>query len=77
VAAALDAVTAQQPAGVGQTSWGPTGFAFLPSAEAATRALGAALDATRGAPGIACSIVAASNRGAFIHATDLQRCGGI
>jgi beta-ribofuranosylaminobenzene 5'-phosphate synthase len=75
VAAALDAVAAQQPAGIGQTSWGPTGFAFLPGADAAARALDAALHATRGAPGIACSIVAASNRGALVHAIDLQRCG--
>jgi beta-RFAP synthase len=75
VAAALEAVAAEQPAGIGQTSWGPTGFAFLPSADAAARALDAALHATRGAPGIACSIVAASNRGASIHAADLQRCG--
>jgi beta-ribofuranosylaminobenzene 5'-phosphate synthase len=76
VAAALDAVAAQQTAGIGQTSWGPTGFAFLPSAEAAARALDTALHATRGAPGIACSVVAASNRGAAIHSTDLQRCDG-
>jgi beta-ribofuranosylaminobenzene 5'-phosphate synthase len=75
VAAALEAVAAQQAAGIGQTSWGPTGFAFLPSAQAAAHALDAALHATRGAPGVACSIVAASNRGAAVEAVDLQRCG--
>jgi beta-ribofuranosylaminobenzene 5'-phosphate synthase len=71
VAAALDAVDTP---GVGQTSWGPTGFAFFRSAQEAQRGLHAALDAIRGTPGIVCSVVAAANRGGVIHATDMQRC---
>jgi beta-ribofuranosylaminobenzene 5'-phosphate synthase len=71
VAAALDAVAS---AGVGQTSWGPTGFAFFRHAQDAERALAAAVNATRGTPGIVCSVVAASNRGGAVHARNLQRC---
>ncbi|WP_438392794.1 beta-ribofuranosylaminobenzene 5'-phosphate synthase family protein [Caballeronia sp. DA-9] len=80
VAAALDAVDTP---GIGQTSWGPTGFAFFRSVQDAQQGLSAALDATRGTPGIACSVVAAANRGGAIHATHathttrtlgMQRC---
>jgi beta-ribofuranosylaminobenzene 5'-phosphate synthase len=74
VATALAAVGAQLSAGIGQSSWGPTGFALLRSAHDAERALAAATEATRGMPGIVCSVVAGSNRGAAIHAVDLQRC---
>ncbi|TAL96534.1 MAG: beta-ribofuranosylaminobenzene 5'-phosphate synthase [Paraburkholderia sp.] len=75
VAAALEAVAARQTAGIGQTSWGPTGFAFVRGAEEAARALAVAQEATRGKPGIACSIVAGRNRGATLRAVDLQQCG--
>jgi beta-ribofuranosylaminobenzene 5'-phosphate synthase len=82
VAAALGAATGavavagatQHRAGIGQTSWGPTGFAFLRNAQDAERALAAAMDATRGLPGVVCSVAAGNNRGALIHATGLQRC---
>ncbi|MDN7183309.1 beta-ribofuranosylaminobenzene 5'-phosphate synthase [Caballeronia sp. SEWSISQ10-4 2] len=76
VAAALDAAAAatQHRAGIGQTSWGPTGFAFLRGIQDAERALAAARDATRGTPGIVCSVAAGINRGAAIHAVGLQRC---
>jgi len=47
VAEALAAVAAQGVAGYGQSSWGPTGFALVPS-EAEARALVASLD--RGGP---------------------------
>jgi len=68
VEAAIRAVAAQQPAGIGQTSWGPTGFAVLASAPDAGRALAAARDATRAMPHIECTVVAARNRGATIDA---------
>ena len=71
VEAALRAVATS---GIGQTSWGPTGFAFFRSAQDAERALAEAIDATRDTPGIVCSVVAASNRGGAVHAVNLQRC---
>jgi beta-RFAP synthase len=77
VAAALDSVSTP---GIGQTSWGPTGFAFFRSAQEAQRGLDAALNATRGTPGITCSVVAAANRGGAIHvaaaadAAAIERC---
>ncbi|CAN7656883.1 beta-ribofuranosylaminobenzene 5'-phosphate synthase family protein [Caballeronia sp. LjRoot31] len=76
VAATLDAaaVATEHRAGIGQTSWGPTGFAFVHSAQDAERALAAAMNAARGIPGIVCSVAAANNRGASIHAGGLQRC---
>ncbi|HTH61164.1 MAG TPA: beta-ribofuranosylaminobenzene 5'-phosphate synthase family protein [Paraburkholderia sp.] len=70
---ALRAVAAQQPAGIGQTSWGPTGFAIVASESDAQRALAAARDAARGKPHIDCSVVAARNRGATIDAADARR----
>jgi beta-ribofuranosylaminobenzene 5'-phosphate synthase len=75
VAATLEAVAARQTAGIGQTSWGPTGFAFVRNTEEAARALAAAQDASRGKSGIACSIVTGRNRGASLRAVDLQQCG--
>jgi beta-RFAP synthase len=42
VAAALDLLEAEGALGIGQSSWGPTGFAFAPSAEAADRLLACA-----------------------------------
>ncbi|MFT4506267.1 beta-ribofuranosylaminobenzene 5'-phosphate synthase family protein [Caballeronia sp. 15711] len=76
VAAAINAAKAatQHRAGIGQTSWGPTGFAFVQNAQDAERALAAATDVTRGIAGAMCSVAAGSNRGAFIHAVGLQRC---
>jgi beta-ribofuranosylaminobenzene 5'-phosphate synthase len=76
VAAALGAAEAatQHRAGIGQTSWGPTGFAFVQNAQDAERALAAAMDTTRGIAGVVCSVAAGSNRGASIHAGSLQRC---
>jgi beta-ribofuranosylaminobenzene 5'-phosphate synthase len=71
VAAALSAVNTP---GIGQTSWGPTGFAFFRSAQDAQKGLDAALDATRGTAGIVCSVVAAANRGGAVHAAGMQRC---
>jgi len=69
---AIRAVAAQQPAGIGQTSWGPTGFAVV-AGEDADRALGTAREATRGKPHIECTVVAPRNRGATIDAADTRR----
>ncbi|WP_244816588.1 beta-ribofuranosylaminobenzene 5'-phosphate synthase family protein [Caballeronia sp. Lep1P3] len=66
VARALEAVAAEQKAGIGQTSWGPVGFAFVRSAQHAERALAAAKRASRQAP-LAFTIAAARNRGATWH----------
>ena len=46
VAAVLDLLESEGALGIGQSSWGPTGFAFVPSAEAADRLLAR----TRGDP---------------------------
>ena len=53
-------------AAVGQSSWGPTGFAIVASAAAAQRLLAAAAAAGVVAPGLAVATVAARNRGAAI-----------
>ncbi|MDR5739952.1 MULTISPECIES: beta-ribofuranosylaminobenzene 5'-phosphate synthase family protein [unclassified Caballeronia] len=74
VAHALEAVAAEQKAGIGQTSWGPVGFAFLASAEDAERALVTARQAARNAP-LACSITTARNRGATWRAADHRHRG--
>lgn len=59
-----------QGAGMGQTSWGPTGFAVLPSqerAEAAVAALAAARAAGRVPDGLDLHIVAPRNEGAVVR----------
>ena len=75
VAAALQAIAANQTAGVGQSSWGPTGFAFVESAGEAERALAAVRAASRDTPAIAYAVVTGRNRGATWRAADLERCG--
>lgn len=72
VEAALRAVAAQQRAGIGQTSWGPTGFAIVASDDDARRALEDARHATRGKSHLECTVVAARNRGATIHAAEAR-----
>jgi beta-RFAP synthase len=74
VARALEAVAAEQPAGIGQTSWGPTGFAFLPDARAAQRALATAERAAGGAA-LVCSIAAGRNRGASWRSGTIRKRG--
>lgn len=70
VEAALRAAAAGRPAGIGQTSWGPTGFALLPSALEADAALLAARAAVRDKPHIECAVCSARNRGAAIRVAD-------
>lgn len=53
--------------GVGQTSWGPTGFAFAPDAAEARR-LEALAQAEAEASGLTLAVVAGSDRGARIDA---------
>ncbi|SAL05142.1 hypothetical protein AWB78_07322 [Caballeronia calidae] len=74
VARALEAVAAEQKAGIGQTSWGPVGFAFVASAQDAERALAAAQRATQGAP-LAFTIAAGRNRGATWRAAGRRHHG--
>jgi predicted sugar kinase len=53
-------------AAIGQSSWGPTGFAILPSQAAAEAALHALRTDRLLEPGITLSIVAGLNRGALL-----------
>jgi beta-RFAP synthase len=53
-------------AAIGQSSWGPTGFAILPTAAAAQAALGAAQSAGLVQPGMSLKIVRALGRGALL-----------
>ena len=52
---------------LGQSSWGPTGFAVLPSAADAERLLARARSARAFDPALAVRVVAARNRGATIE----------
>jgi beta-ribofuranosylaminobenzene 5'-phosphate synthase len=74
VAHALEAVAAEQTAGIGQTSWGPVGFAFVANALDAQRALATAQRVTRGTP-LMFSICNARNRGATWRAEQAHRHG--
>ncbi|WP_133648776.1 beta-ribofuranosylaminobenzene 5'-phosphate synthase family protein [Paraburkholderia flava] len=70
---ALRAVAAERIAGIGQSSWGPTGFAIVAGAREAESALATAREATRGLPHIECTIVAGRNRGATIRTADAHQ----
>ncbi|BAN24823.1 beta-ribofuranosylaminobenzene 5'-phosphate synthase family [Caballeronia insecticola] len=74
VARALEAVAAGQKAGIGQTSWGPVGFAFVASAQDAERALAAAKQASSYAP-LTFTIAAGRNRGATWRAAERRHHG--
>jgi beta-RFAP synthase len=52
--------------GIGQSSWGPTGFAFAPSAETARRLYDSAIGAARG-EGLEILIAEGRNRGASVE----------
>jgi beta-ribofuranosylaminobenzene 5'-phosphate synthase len=62
VAAAVAALAAAGAVGIGQSSWGPTGFAFLPSEAEAAKAV-AALTASGRADGVEILVCRALNRG--------------
>jgi len=74
VARALEAVAAEQKAGIGQTSWGPVGFAFVASAQDAERALAAAQRVSPGAS-LTFTVAAGRNRGATWRAADRRHHG--
>jgi beta-ribofuranosylaminobenzene 5'-phosphate synthase len=59
--------------GIGQSSWGPTGFGFAPSEEAALEMAAAAQEAAE--PGTEIRIVRGRNAGAEISATGLGLVG--
>jgi beta-RFAP synthase len=75
VAHAMQAIASRQKAALGQTSWGPTGFAIVRSAELAERALADARAATCDAPAITCAITNARNRGAAQSVEHARSCG--
>jgi beta-RFAP synthase len=70
---ALRAVAAQRTAGIGQSSWGPTGFAIVGSARDAEAALATAREAIRGMPQIECTIVGGRNRGATVRSSEARQ----
>ncbi|AET92056.1 beta-ribofuranosylaminobenzene 5'-phosphate synthase family [Burkholderia sp. YI23] len=74
VARALEAVAAEQKAGIGQTSWGPVGFAFVASTQDAERARAAAERVSQGAP-LAFTLAAGRNRGATWRAAEPRQHG--
>ena len=65
----LRAVAAERVAGIGQTSWGPTGFAIVANAREADSALATAREAARALPHIECAIVAGRNSGATVRSS--------
>lgn len=66
VAAALRTLAAAGGTGIGQSSWGPTGFAFAADATAMRR-LVAAVEADQAARGLDLMVCRALNRGALVH----------
>lgn len=58
-------------AGIGQSSWGPTGFMITRSAEEAERAITAARAAGMIDPALRLVVVAANNRGALVRSAAL------
>jgi beta-ribofuranosylaminobenzene 5'-phosphate synthase len=66
-------VAGQAEAGIGQSSWGPAGFAFLPSQAQAQSVLAAARAAGVVDPALEVLVVRARNHGAVVAA---ERAGG-
>jgi beta-RFAP synthase len=62
----IEWIGAHGPAAIGQSSWGPTGFAVLPSGEAAESLLAAAREAGVADPGLELRVVRASDHGATL-----------
>jgi beta-ribofuranosylaminobenzene 5'-phosphate synthase len=75
VARAMQAIAQGQKAGTGQTSWGPTGFAIVRSAELAERALAAVREATCNTPAVVCTVTSGRNRGAAQSVEHVRSCG--
>lgn len=66
-------LAAHAGAGIGQSSWGPAGFAFLPSEVQARAALAAATDTGLVDPALEIRVIRARNHGALLSAA---RAGG-
>ena len=66
VARLLEWIRPRYCAGIGQSSWGPTGFAILPSAERAAEVLAAARAAGVVEPALRLLVVTGRNRGALL-----------
>ncbi len=69
VAKLIEWIAHNTPAGTGQSSWGPTGFAFLPSRAAAMQAVAAAHTAGVVDPALALHVATARNHGATMTLT--------
>jgi beta-RFAP synthase len=70
VAQAVEALKAEGATGIGQSSWGPTGFAFAPSAREAERLHGAVREKLA-ASGLDVMICKGLNHGAFVQGETL------
>ena len=66
VGAAMGVLTEAGAVGIGQSSWGPTGFGFAAS-DAEARRMGAALRASGAAEGLDLVVCRALNRGASVQ----------
>lgn len=69
VATVLDWMRPRYCAGIGQSSWGPTGFMITRSAEEAERAIAAARAAGVVDPALRLVVVTANNRGALVRSS--------
>lgn len=70
----LQWIAARTPAGIGQSSWGPAAFAFLPDQAQAQAVLAAAREAGVVDPALEITTVRPRNRGATV--CDLRAAGG-
>jgi len=68
VARALQILDARGVVGIGQSSWGPTGFALLPSRDEAERVAGALRERFQGEPSLEFKVCSAVNSGARLSA---------
>lgn len=72
----LEWIRPRYGAGIGQSSWGPTGFAVLPSAATAVEVMAAAGAAGVVAPALRLLVVSGRNRGALVTTESFPRLGG-
>lgn len=77
VAGVLAWLRDQGVAGLGQSSWGPTGFALCESASVADRLLRLAQDRFRTTPALSFRTVRANNAGAEIELVEGKRTGSV
>lgn len=72
----LEWIRPRYRAGIGQSSWGPTGFAVLPSTACANEVVAEARAAGVVGPGLRLVVVGGRNRGALVTTENLPRLGG-